>query len=196
MKIFLYFFILNQPFSINETSGSYPGYLTLFSSPGEVCPTHSTGLFVTALWLKPQALLLLFFSVLVFNCLFEIRSAWKVMAREFQLMVSLYHSRLVRLILVNQEQMGSTVFINLYTRWFTDEKWYLYMHFGTYLRCVTNLFFQLPTFSTELPTGCSAQISTFFLSCQLFKLKLPTYSTGFPTGCMQNVLYCYAVTGW
>lgn len=48
----------------------------------------------------------------LYQNLIEFRSVWRVMGKEYLLMVSLFLMRLVKLILVNQGQMANTAFTN------------------------------------------------------------------------------------
>jgi len=57
------------------------------------------------------------FTGILTEQLVDLRLVWRVMERESQLMVYLSRSRLVRLILVNLEQMVNTAFTNSFTRY-------------------------------------------------------------------------------
>jgi len=125
------FFIINRSFSITETLVHTQAILPYSQALEKFAPhIQQVCLLLSCDWMLMH--LLIFFPHCSYCLVYvQTRLAWKVMARVFQLMVCHYHLRLVKLILANQEQMGSTVFINLYTRWDTDSDICVVMTFWT-----------------------------------------------------------------
>lgn len=86
------------------------GHFTLFPSLGEIGSTYSTGKSSSAL--SSLSLIIKIWILLLIVNLLQFRLAWKVTAKGYLLMVFHFPLRLGKLILVNQEQMVSTVSIN------------------------------------------------------------------------------------